>query len=984
MSIHGLSLLAAAVTAASPASAARPDSHESLEFRLDYDSVSPVYQNLRSEQHVLARSSLGSSWIVQPNPRTGTLHAAYGAGARLTSAVTSEQQAGTLAQSFLVGQTALLGTRTDNMQLRNVRHWKDKYAVHFQQVRNGLPVHEATAWVLMDAAGNVGAFGSDFIPDTGEIADVAAVSTEQAVRLAADALGTTPRADRPTDVMRLYVPVGEGPDLTIAYRVIFESLEPFGKWVSTIHGVTGQVLARRNWYETINVGGTADGVVNNNFPTLAYCDGTVVEPLSGMTVSVQGGNSAVTDATGTFDIAHGGTTAVTVNAALRGPYIDVQNGSGGADASISTLVTPGVPATLSFSGANARQDEMTIFYQGNLIRDFMFGLDPTFTQLDVSMSSTAGNPSGVGFCPGNAWYTIGAITMDFCDATTSFGNTGEMSDVVYHEYGHGITEAIYVIRNGGFYPVGDVSEGNSDVVANFLDRNSVIGFGYFLNTCTSGIRDSNNNLQWPNDNDGGHFGGQIISGFHWDAWQSLLSAYPQATADQIAFDTWYFGRDLGTPPDQPSQVLWTFMADDDDANLSNGTPNYDHFCLAATNHGFTCPTIVTGVLIGHSKVRHTTDNTTSHDVTATITSTFAPLDPAELKVIYRVNGGADVELLMTATGNPNEYGATIPALPQGTEVEYYISAQDQLGNSETDPTTAPLQMHAFDIATILDDVEGDTSAWTTVDLATRGEWEAADPIGDAAQPEDDATGGTGTKAWITGQCGAPNCGVCTLGCNDVDGGTVALGTPVYDLTGALSAKLKYDRWFSNDQGGAPNTDQWLTRASNDGGATWTVVDATTTSNAAWTTVEIDLVALFGTPGLVQLRFTVSDQGTDSHVEAAVDDVRILADFGGPVDAEPALPAEPLTLSLEQNQPNPFRPATQIRFSIPTREDVSLVVYDVSGRAVRQLAHGVREPGRYTVAWNGLDGQGSRVAAGVYFYRLTAGSETLTRKMTVLK
>jgi hypothetical protein len=161
------------------------------------------------------------------------------------------------------------------------------------------------------------------------------------------------------------------------------------------------------------------------------------------------------------------------------------------------------------------------------------------------------------------------------------------------------------------------------------------------------------------------------------------------------------------------------------------------------------------------------------------------------------------------------------------------------------------------------------------------------------------------------------------------------------------------------------------------------VDATTTSAAAWTTVEVDIVALFGTPGQVQLRVTVSDQGTDSHVEAAVDDVRILADFGGVVDA-PAPMAAPLAFSLEQNQPNPFRPNTQIRFAIPSRESVRLTVYDVSGRAVRDLAHGVREAGRYTVDWNGLDAEGNRVAAGVYFYRLTAGSETLTRKMTVLK
>ena len=95
-------------------------------------------------------------------------------------------------------------------------------------------------------------------------------------------------------------------------------------------------------------------------------------------------------------------------------------------------------------------------------------------------------------------------------------------------------------------------------------------------------------------------------------------------------------------------------------------------------------------------------------------------------------------------------------------------------------------------------------------------------------------------------------------------------------------------------------------------------------------------------------------------------------------------ASPLAFGLEQNRPNPFRPETEIAFSIPAAGDVSLAVYDVSGRAVRRLAEGRWPAGPHTTKWDGNDADGRRVAAGVYFYRLVAGDRVLTRKMTVLQ
>lgn len=88
--------------------------------------------------------------------------------------------------------------------------------------------------------------------------------------------------------------------------------------------------------------------------------------------------------------------------------------------------------------------------------------------------------------------------------------------------------------------------------------------------------------------------------------------------------------------------------------------------------------------------------------------------------------------------------------------------------------------------------------------------------------------------------------------------------------------------------------------------------------------------------------------------------------------------------LFQNVPNPFNPRTVIRYEVAHTGDVSLVVYDVTGRAVRRLVSGLVIEGPHSVDWDGRNDAGDRVSSGVYFYRLTTGTTTLTRKMIVLK
>ena len=89
-------------------------------------------------------------------------------------------------------------------------------------------------------------------------------------------------------------------------------------------------------------------------------------------------------------------------------------------------------------------------------------------------------------------------------------------------------------------------------------------------------------------------------------------------------------------------------------------------------------------------------------------------------------------------------------------------------------------------------------------------------------------------------------------------------------------------------------------------------------------------------------------------------------------------------SLEQNFPNPFNPTTTLAFSLKNAENVNLSIYDVAGRRVRELVNERRDRGAYKLVWDGQNDAGQIVASGVYFYKLTVGSFTDTKKMTILK
>ena len=145
--------------------------------------------------------------------------------------------------------------------------------------------------------------------------------------------------------------------------------------------------------------------------------------------------------------------------------------------------------------------------------------------------------------------------------------------------------------------------------------------------------------------------------------------------------------------------------------------------------------------------------------------------------------------------------------------------------------------------------------------------------------------------------------------------------------------------------------------------------------------------------IIHINSLLNDPGsTDAEYEKAKDIAEAINSGDLPMD--PALIPEglaktsawwlsaisiPKEFELKQNFPNPFNPETQIRYTLPEANRVSIVVYNLKGGEVARLIDNVQSAGKYSISWNA-----SNVASGVYIYRIIAGDFVQTRKMLLMK
>ncbi len=913
----------------------------------------------------------GGTWQVALwDPLSRSPELVLGSGVELAPAgLLADTEAAETADRFVAGNADLLGADASDLMVENVVRGAGKVAVHYGQRYHGIPVIGGRVRTVFTETGRLFVFGSSFHRGI-DVNPAPAIQGQEAEGIARAALPFNPATDRvlsAPELLVLPVPGGEsGVEYHLVWRMTVATAEPYGAWVSHVDAHSGQIIWRYNDVHNA-YSGTVTGVVDEGS---GYCAGPAPDPwpLSEMTVTVTGAGTATTDINGDFSIAGtGGNRAVTCQ--FDGTNLNVNDVQFG-DAVFNGTIQEDVPLAINFTDATpSRRAERDCFYWINATNRFITGIDPTWSipkhNANVNVNSS---------CNAN-WTTW---TMNFFREGGGCANTGIINDVMAHEYGHGIQYTLLGGQGGE-----GLGEGNSDISGSLMIDDSVIGRGFYLNNCTSGIRDCENTLRYPGDVVGQpiHSAGRVICGFNWDSRQALeLSLGPEQGKATIA-DLWHFSRKVLRPQTQPDQVLAYFITDDDDGNVNNGTPHYDELCEGAMNHGFSCPEILI-VQVQHTPPHSTTDHVNAFTIEANVVAYQGAIE--DVRLFYRIDGGAFTEEPMTSSG-PDTYSAEIPPQAQDASVEYYIYSRNDEGFERTSPPDAPNTLHQFFVATVVDELEIN-SGWTVGapgDNATTGIWVRVDPNGTAAQPEDDYTPAPGVNCFVTGQ-GTPGG---AIGENDVDGGTTSLLTPVYDLSQATqNCKVAYYRWYSNNRGSSPNADNWVVDVSNDGGVNWTSVENINppdTQQNTWVPIVVDIVALFGTPDQVQLRFRASDLGTGSIVEAAVDDLVILTNQASAAVSEPAA-AVPARFAVGPNQPNPFNPSTTISYSLPERSEVAVTVFDVSGRQVRTLVRAVQEAGEKSVTWNGLDDGGQSVSSGVYYYRVEAAGQAATRKMVLVK
>jgi hypothetical protein len=217
------------------------------------------------------------------------------------------------------------------------------------------------------------------------------------------------------------------------------------------------------------------------------------------------------------------------------------------------------------------------------------------------------------------------------------------------------------------------------------------------------------------------------------------------------------------------------------------------------------------------------------------------------------------------------------------------------------------------------------------------------------------------------------------GTNDVDDGFTTLVSPTFDLSAAVEAYIYYWRWFG--QFGLGN-DYFKAQISNNNGLTWTDLEVLTELENEWIEVALRLDEIIEPTATMRLRFIANDDGFDSTLEAAVDDIS--------VEAFPWLPDAvgsedpPLRAFLAPARPNPAQSTARIVFQLATPGHATLEIFDTAGRRIRQLLDEPLRAGPQEITWDGCNDQGQAVGAGVYFYRLRAGVFEQSSRVSLMR
>ncbi len=902
-------------------------------------------------------------WAADFDDLTGMIHRAYG-GTIYVGIPHNTESAGELAQAFLNSNADLLRLNTSDLVPVSSHHGWHYWEVELKQQYGGIDVFGGRVSVSISDRGNITQFRCDYFPGI-NVMPLPSISANGARSAAGSNLTSQVTKASEPELIIFPVPGEKNFEYRLAYKTEISTDQP-ARWLTIVDATTGELLYRRNliYYDTV------DGFIHGLIYPATPFDTLVSRPFEFETVNITGLPAVQSDRSGFFTAEAPDQSPRRTTLALSGLYVDVQN-SQGVNASYIDTITPGDTLLINWASPRARNDERNTYYQTNVVHDFINALDPEYTGMDFALTA---NVNLNQTC--NAYWDGSSINLFMAGGGCS--NTGELANVIWHEYGHGITDFQYRPSS----PSGAQHEGWSDYIAATMTNQPLIGLGFYSNDPNAYLRSVLNHMTYPESLTGeSHNDGLIVAGALWDL-RTILSPRT-GYCDSL----WHFAR-YGRSSNFQDYLLDVLRYDDDDDDLSNGTPHWNEITTSFGNHGIE---VQDRLSISHRPLSDTLDDANPYTVVASMRYVITRPNPDSIFTKYRTNGqGSFQSIHMLPTANPNEYSADIPAQPLGTMIEYYIYATDMMGQVVTSPVTAPLPTYFFLIGQLSlqrsDSLES-ASGWVRGapdDDARTGQWERCDPNGTYGdtiphlpyQPEDDHTPDPGVMCFVTQQHPRD-----TLdnGYDDVDYGRTSETSPVYDLSSYQNPVVEYYSWFTTNK----SVDDTLkVLISSDAGTTWNPMEIVTTWENYWRRSRY-LVSQFASDrSRIKLRFVAADEGANSLVEAAFDDISFYS-FNATSIGDGHSEFMPVKFALHENCPNPFNGKTEISYDLAGPSDVSLSIYDISGRLVQKLSMPNQSAGNHSIIWDSNQ-QGHEISSGIYFYRIQAGNFVDSRKMLLLK
>lgn len=254
------------------------------------------------------------------------------------------------------------------------------------------------------------------------------------------------------------------------------------------------------------------------------------------------------------------------------------------------------------------------------------------------------------------------------------------------------------------------------------------------------------------------------------------------------------------------------------------------------------------------------------------------LVPGSPTLFYRYAPGPYSSVPMTPQGG-DLYTATLPPAACGDTPRFYLGALHVATGTSFDPLNGQLTPYAAAVGTFAPFAGFNfqtADGWTVSSTTPFGVWSLGTPNPACNRGEPTADFDGSGMCFITG----PSTSSCIT---DVDFGSTALFSPVFNLTGLAEARVRYARWYSNTSpGGTPEADAFRVDVSSDGGANWELLETVGPNRTSpqpqvdggWHVRSFRIADYVPITSQVRIRFYAEDAGQPSVVEAAIDDFSI--------------------------------------------------------------------------------------------------------------